>query len=361
MPVIHQFLAGFSNADAISNEALVLRRIFRSWGYSSDIFSESRRILPELRKEAQDFSEYASSPQRDDLVLLHLSIGSPLNACFAELPCRKAILYHNVTPSRYFELINKKTACDLAAGREQVRQLAGTAEVVLADSRFNAQELERLGYRDVGVLPLVLDLDRLKLRPDRRVMRKFGDGTVNVLFVGRCAPNKSIEDALSAFAHFHHFVQPNSRFIHVGSYAGTERYYYLLLTRVRELGLDGCVYFARSVPQDELNAYYECADVFLCMSEHEGFGIPLIESMVHDVPVLAYAAAAVPETLDGAGVLFNEKECAWIAELMGRLSSDTALRRGVIESQRERLSRYRRRDLESELKEHLKPLMAAGK
>ena len=357
MPAINQFVAGFSNADAISNEALVLRHIFRSWGYDSDIFSEARRILPELRREARDFTEYAASASPDDVVLLHLSIGSPLNSRFAELPCRKAILYHNVTPSHYFDFINKKTAYDLAKGRAQVQSLAGTGEVVLADSRFNADELVSLGYRDVAVLPLVLDLDRLVSRPDRRVLRKYGDGTVNVLFVGRCAPNKRIEDLLLAFAHFHHFVQPNSRFIHVGSFAGTERYYYLLLTRVRELGLDGHVHFAGSVPQGELNAFYACARMFLCMSEHEGFCIPLIESMAHSLPVLAYAAAAVPETLDGAGILFDEKRYDWVAEMMGRVSDDKALRRGILAAQHERLLRYRQRNLESELKDHLSPLL----
>jgi len=357
MPAIHQFLAGFSNSDAISNEALVLRRIFRSWGYASEIFSESRRILPELRKEARDFAEYAAGPRKDDLVLLHLSIGSPLNECFAELPCRRSILYHNITPSRYFELINKQTAHNLAAGREQARRLAQSAEVVMADSRFNADELESMGYRRVDVLPLVLDLERLESRPDRSILRKFGRDAVNVLFVGRCAPNKRIEDALQAFAFFHHFVEPNSRFIHVGSHAGAERYYYLLLTRVRELGLDGCVHFARSVPQRELNAYYKCATLFLCMSEHEGFCIPLIESMVHDVPVLAYAAAAVPETLDGAGVLFAEKDYACVSELMGRIVRDRTLRRFILEGQQRRLARYRRRDLEAELRTRLAPLL----
>ena len=357
MGAIHQFLAGFTNGDAISNEALVLRDIFRSWGHASEIFSDLKRILPELRRDAGHFADYAAAARPDDIVILHLSIGSPVNACFASLPCRKAILYHNITPSRYFEMINQETSARLAAGREQLAALANAAEVNLADSRFNADELLAAGYRRVDVLPLVLDTGTAAGACDKATLKRFGDGKVNVLFVGRCAPNKKIEDAVKAFFYFHRFVDSNSRFIHVGSFAGTERYYYLLVTQVRELGLRS-VHFAGSVPEAQLNAFYKSADLFLCMSEHEGFCIPVLESMIHDVPVMCFAAGAVPETMDGAGVLFREKHFETIAEMMGRLSRDKALRNAVIKGQQERLARYRRRDLPGELRAHLAPLLS---
>jgi glycosyltransferase involved in cell wall biosynthesis len=356
MSRIHQFVAGFANGDAISNEAVVMRQVFRSWGFESEIFSELHRILPELRKEARDISAAAAAIRPDDVVLLHCSIGSRVNTVFAELACRKALLYHNITPSHYFDLINSQTAFNLAAGRSQLKTLAGIATVNMADSAFNANELAELGFGPVSVLPLVLDFDRLSLPPDRQILRRFRDGMVNVIFVGRCVPNKKMEDALRAFYYFNRFVERSSRFIHVGSFAGSERYYYLLLALARELDLR-TVHFAGSVPQERLNAYYQVSDIFLCMSEHEGFCIPLIESMHHHVPVMAYAAAAVPETMDNAGILFTEKKYEDIAEMMGRLAHDPALRRGVIQSQEERLARYRRRDLASELRTRLQPLL----
>ncbi len=354
MPAIHQFVAGFSNGDAISNETRVMQNVFRSWGYESGIFSESRRILPQLRKHAQNFTE--CHPGADDIALLHLSIGSPVNMAFADLPCRKAVLYHNVTPSQYFDMVNQSTAFNLAAGRKQLAALAGVADVNMADSRFNAGELEELGYRDVAVLPLILDIDALKASPDRKTLSRFRDGRTNILFVGRCVPNKRLEDLLTAFAYYQKCVEPDSRLIHVGSFAGAERYYYLLLAQARDLGL-GNVHFAGAVPQAQLNAFFMCADLFLCMSEHEGFCIPVVESMVHDVPVLAYAAAAVPETMDGAGVLFAEKEYEAVAEMMGRLTTDVDLRTSVIAGQRQRLQRYRERDLQTELRRHMGPLL----
>jgi L-malate glycosyltransferase len=356
MAAIHQLLAGFSRGDAISNEALALRGIFRQWGRESDIFSEARRILPELRKEARDVAQCAGACGPRDVALLHLSIGSPVNEAFAALCCRKAVLYHNVTPPRYFQAVNRKTAANLALGIEQVKRLAGAAEVNLADSQFNAAEITALGYARVAVLPLVLDFESLAAPPDRAVLRQFGDSRTTILFVGRGAPNKRIEDLLLAFYFFRRHVDPNARLIHVGSYAGTELYHALLLARVRELGLEN-VHFTGSVPQAQLNAYYRIARVFLSMSEHEGFCIPLIESMLCGLPVLAHAAGAVPETMDGAGVLFREKQYEAVAELMGKLAEPGPLRDAVVQGQRERAARYRQRNLAAELRVHLAPLL----
>ncbi|MDP6630212.1 MAG: glycosyltransferase family 4 protein [Kiritimatiellia bacterium] len=352
---IHQFVAGFSNGDAISNEARVLRDCFRGWGLSSEIFCETKRILPELRKDAHDIS--TCNPAPSDVVLLHLSIGSPVNEAFRALACRKVLLYHNVTPPEYFRAINPQTADSLARGRDQVRALAGVADINLADSQFNADELEAFGYTDVHVLPLVLDLDRLVTSPDRRVSRQFNDGRTNILFVGRCVANKCIEDLIGTIAVYTQSVDRNARLIQVGSYAGSEPYYAFLLARCRELGLDAEVSLAGSVTQAQLNAYFEVADVFLSMSDHEGFCIPLLEAMVHDLPVIAHGAAAVPETLDGAGIIFREKNFELVAETIGRVVSDAPLRNAIVEKQRERLARYRSRDLQAELRQHFAPLL----
>ncbi len=354
MAAIHQFLAGFSRGDAISNEAIAMRRIFRSWGRESDIFSETKRILPELRRDSRDAA--AAAPGPDDLAILHLSIGSPVNGLFASLRCRKAILYHNITPPAYFRALQPRIAADLSRGLAEARQLAGVAAINLADSAFNAEELTAMGYRDVRVLPLVLDWAALETDPARRVMRDMNDGKVNVLFVGRCAPNKKIEDVLTAFAFFQQSVEPNSRLIHAGSCAGTERYHALLQSLRADLRLRD-VFWTGSIPQADLNAYYRRAHVFLCMSEHEGFCIPLVEAMLNGAPVVAYAAGAVPETLGGAGCLVHEKQYDLVAELMGRLTHDAALRAAVVRGQSERVARYRARDLGDELKGLLAPLL----
>lgn len=333
-----------------------MRAIFRSWGCASEIWCETRRILPELRGEARDLEGLAAACRPDDVVLLHLSIGSAANAVFAELRARKALLYHNITPSEYFALVQPATAQSLARGREQARALAGVAAVNLADSRYNADELGAMGYGPVSVLPLVLNFDQIGMAADRRVVAEYADGRTNVLFVGRCAPNKKIEDVVTLFAHYQKAVDPAARLILAGSFAGTERYQRMLVGMARELRLENVV-FTGAVPQAALNACYQSAHVFVCMSEHEGFCIPLIEALTHRVPVLAYAAAAVPETLAGAGVLFKGRDFPAMAEMVARLASPGPLRDAVLARQDARLHAFRSRDVAAELRRHLAPLL----
>lgn len=355
MPAIHQLVAGFSKGDAITNEARALQGLFRTWGRPGDIFCEQKRILTELRGDCRDLREAATAVHADDLILLHLSIGSVANDEFARLPGRKALLYHNITPPHFFKGLNEEIVRHLERGREQVRALSGAAEVNMAVSRFNASELEAAGYRDVKVKPLAVDTSLWDAAPGRRVLRAFDDGAPTVLFVGRGAPNKRIEDLVYAF-YFIQRMEPDARLVHVGSYAGLERYQALLRTKIVELKLRN-IHFVGSVPQADLNAYFRCAKLFLCASEHEGFCIPLLEAMHHRVPVLAFAAGAVPETLDGAGVLFREKQWDAVAEMAQRLMRDESLRAAVLRKQDARLARYRTSDPDALLRQHLSPLL----
>ena len=347
---VHQLLASFRAGDAISNEALVIQRLLRGWGYESEIFAETQAVESGARQTVHDLR--ALGEVGDDCVILHLSSGSRVNMVFKELPCRRVIIYHNITPPEYFQGIQEQVAMAMRRGREQMAQLAGVADLVLADSAFNAAELEACGYSDVRVMPLLLDFDLIKAKPDRRILSKFDDGRINLLFVGRCVPNKRIEDVIAALYYLRNYVDPEARLIHAGSAVGMEQYHALLITHVRSLGLGG-VELLGGVSQEELSACYQVASAFICMSEHEGFCIPLLEAMAHDLPIIAYAAGAVPETLGGAGVLCRDKQFDAIAELAADLSREGELRTAVIERQRARLAEYRGRDLESEFRRHV--------
>lgn len=359
-PAIHQFVAGFRQGDAISNAATLMQRHFRSWGRDAGIFCEKRRVSPHEREHVRDQAEAEASLRPDDVAILHLSIGSPVNAVFAKLRCRKAIIYHNVTPARYFRLFNPALAEQLAEGRRQAAALAGTAEVNLAVSAYNAAELTAMGYRDVDVLPLPINLAAIDPdQADPAMRRRLADGRPNVLFVGRCVPNKRIEDLLTVMHHLRRHVLPAARLVHVGSHAGTEAYFGLLTARARTLGLHDTL-FLGSVSQPQLNACYATARVLLCLSEHEGFCAPLLEAMLHDVPVVARAAAAVPETLAGAGVLLRTADPAVAAETVGRVLLDPALRAAILARQQARVAAWRARDLDRELRQALAPLLRTG-
>lgn len=350
-------LAGYSNGDAISNEARTLQSVFQSWGYEAPIVCEDKRILPELRDSAWSVEQYRKSEDMDDIILLHLSIGSDINDLFALLPHKKkALLYHNITPAHFLRNVHRGLAHDLAWGREQLVKLAGVPLVSMADSSYNAQELHDAGYGATNVLPLVLNFDHLSGPFDAETYAQYKDGWVNILFVGRCVPNKKIEDALFAFHYYNQVINPCSRFIHVGSSAGTERYQAWLITQIRRLQIRN-THLVGTLPQAQLNAVYKAADVFLCMSEHEGFCIPLIEAMLHHVPVLAFGAGAIPETMDGCGVVIQEKNLGAVAEMTHTLVSDTALRSSIIDKQNARVAAYQNQNPAALIKTFLAPLL----
>jgi glycosyltransferase involved in cell wall biosynthesis len=167
------------------------------------------------------------------------------------------------------------------------------------------------------------------------------DGLTNFLFVGRIAPNKRIEDHIRLAEHYKRYIDDNYRFIFVGRYDGVPRYYATIRALIAQYRMppDRFV-FTGPVPERELATYYRRSSVYISLSEHEGFCVPLIEAMAADVPILAYAAAAVPDTLGGAGVAFAPKDLEYAAELLASLAYDDDVRRAVIAGQRRRLQAF---------------------
>ncbi len=172
-----------------------------------------------------------------------------------------------------------------------------------------------------------------------------------LLFVGRQVPNKKAEDLLKLLF-FLRRIEPDARLTLVGA-PWLDSYTRWLHDLARDLGLGGAVHFVGHVSQQEMVSYYRLADLYVSMSEHEGFGKPLIESMLLGLPVMAYAAAAVPYTLGGAGVLFHDKQYEALAELAHLLVTDRALRQKVIAGQTQRVQAFREPQVKQVLYERL--------
>jgi len=210
-------------------------------------------------------------------------------------------------------------------------------------SEFNRRDLVDLGCPRTSVLPLTRE-PRTSERPRSPVVtRMYGDGRTNVLVVGRVAPNKRIEDVLAAFAAYQRLFDPGSRLLVVGSDRGLEAYGRSLRAAARRLQLQR-VLFLGHVDDDDLRALYSVAHVLLTLSEHEGFCAPLLEAMEFGVPVLAYDAAAVRETLGAAGVLLLEKPPELVAGVLSRLVRDRSLRARVVRSELAEIERRRTAD-----------------
>ncbi len=354
MKAVHQLLAALSYGDAIGNEALAIQRQLRGAGHQSDVFAEL--VHPRVAHLARPLWEYREVSSPDTVCLYHFSIGSAAGRLIHGAPDRLVVIYHNITPARFFLGFHPHLAGLCHHGRRELEAFAERTELALGDSEFNRRELEQAGFRATAVLPIVLDLP-LYERPVSAVMRRlYDDGRVNVLFVGRIIPNKRIDDLIRCFAVFQKWLRPHSRLLLVGDYRGFERYFDRLNELVRELRLSEVV-FTGQVDDDELYACYRLADVFLCLSEHEGFCVPLQEAMHFGLPVIAFEAGAVRETLRGGGLLLQDKSPRLVAEVLDQLTRGTALRRAVLASQAEAVARIRGTDFGALLGDRLQPVL----
>ena len=351
---VHQVLAALSYGDAIGNEALAIQRHLRRAGFESDIFAE--RVHPRMASLSRPLWEYGTVSSPDTVCLFHFSIGSAAGRLIFHAPDRLVSIYHNITPAHWFVGFHPHLAGLCHHGRRELQAFAPRTELALGDSEFNRRELEEAGYPRTGVLPIVLDLDAHGRPPSRVIQRMYGDGRTNILFVGRIIPNKKIDDLIRVFAIYQRHVGPRSRLLLVGDHRGQERYFDRLQEMVRAFDLDEVV-FAGHVDDDDLLAYYSVADVFLCLSEHEGFCVPLVEAMSFGVPVVAYDAGGVAETLRGGGLLLKEKRPEVLAELLGDLVVEGPLRRALLETQEQAVREIRGIDFGSLLVEKLGPVL----
>lgn len=333
--VINQWLPAAHRGDAVGDSARRVRDMLRGRGHRSDLFALT--VDDELRTDVRSFTDPAA--RAGDVTVLHFAVPSPMTEAFASLSGRRVLQYHNVTPARFFAPYEPALFRLAVVGRRELASLVDRVDLALGDSEFNRCELEALGFTPTGVLPIAVDTDRFTSAPRQPVLDEvLGDGLANILFVGRIAPNKRIEDHIRLAEHYKRYVDTHYRFIFVGRSDVVPRYAAAVRALIAGYRMPSDRFlFAGPVPDAELATYYRHADAYISLSEHEGFCVPLIEAMAADVPVLAYAAGAVPETLGGAGVCFAPKDLEYAAELLGRLVYDDDLRAAVVAGQRRRL------------------------
>ncbi|HJN42953.1 MAG: hypothetical protein CL477_15005 [Acidobacteria bacterium] len=336
--VINQWLPAAHRGDAVGDSARRVRGLLRARGHDSDIYALT--VDDDLRGEIRPFSD--SAARRGDVTILHFAIASPMSEALASLPTGKVIQYHNITPAHFFAGYDAGLVALVTRGREELASLAGRVDLALGDSEYNRQELETLGFTETGVFPIAVDTARLTEAPPRPALeRVLRDGLTNILFVGRIAPNKKLEDHLRLAEHYKRYIDAFHRFIFVGREDACPRYYAMLRALMTEYKMTSeRFWFVGPVPDEDLAVFYRTASAYVSLSEHEGFCVPLLEAMATDVPVLAYASTAVPETLGGAGIAFSPKDLEYAAEMLGLLVYDDSLRTSIREGQRRRLTDF---------------------
>jgi glycosyltransferase involved in cell wall biosynthesis len=336
--IVNQWVPAAHKGDAIGDSARRVRGGLRELGHESEIFALT--VDDELRDDIRRFGDPAAP--RGDITIFHFALPSPMTEAFARLPRGRVLQYHNVTPPHFFAPYEPGVFRLAALGRQELATLAGRTDAALGDSEYNRRELEALGFSNTGVFPIAIDFDRITGAPRQPALeRVLSDDLSNFLFVGRIVPNKKIEDVIRLAEHYKRYVDTEYRFIFVGRTDGIPRYYDMIRALVAEYQMPADRFiFTGPVPDNDLATYYRTARVYLSLSEHEGFCVPILEAMSVDVPVLAYASTAVPDTLGGAGVQFAPKDLEYAAELLGELAYDDKLRARVIDGQRRRIQDF---------------------
>ena len=334
---VHQIVPRLDAGDAVSSQAMAIHELFTRWGWESRIFAydmdEYGRRFASFDTAYREFAE-----EEEDLLVFHYALFCDNYRYYRESRNRKVLIYHNITPPEFYVGFYPEAVRLCTMGRDLLPQLAD-CDLALGDSDFNRRELVQAGFPEekTGVLPINPPLHKLdEVEEDRDLARWLEDGKTNLFYVGRAVPNKKLEDVIKLFYCYHRAVNARSRLVFAGPLP-VNTYYSALLSLVRRIGLQDRVFFLGKVSDGALKACYRRSHYYVSMSEHEGFCVPLLESFHFALPVLAYAAGAVPETMGGAGVLFTVKDYPLLAELLDRLERDAFLRERVLAAQRERL------------------------
>lgn len=339
---IIQLLPTLVRGDAVGNDAITMHCILQQAGYETKIYAENYETG--IDRDIVDSYRFLPKMEAEDWIIYHFSIGSDtMAALLREMPCRKAMVYHNITPESYFLAYDPEFSKLLRHGREELLAMRDYFRFVIADSSYNKQELQKIGYDcPVAVLPILVPFDDYRRNAAVEILQQYDDHRTNLLYVGRMAPNKKIEDVISAYAQYKKTYDAQSRLFLVGNESALPSYRERLRRYVQKLGLSLVkdVIFSGHVPFEHILAYYRLADVYVCMSEHEGFCVPLAEAMSFDVPIVALDAAAVAETLGDAGLLLPNADSCLAAAVIHAAVTDDGLRAQMQEGGRRRLKDF---------------------
>jgi glycosyltransferase involved in cell wall biosynthesis len=342
---IHQFHSGSAYGDAVTNGMLFTKKILEEFGFESKIYVE--HVAPEYKNEIEHFSTYISD--EDNILLLHHSMGHDQDEWIYNLKDKIILVYHNITPETFFEKDSAFYNYSLK-GRRQLDLLKEKSIASIGDSVLNIDELLSRGFnKDKSkVIPLLLDVDSIKSHTwNYNLYDKYCD-TFNIVFVGRVAENKCQHEIIEIYNKFKQKTNLKTKCFIIGSFSN-DKYGQGLCNLIDKYNLNDEVIITNKVESEDLYAYYRLADTFLCMSEHEGFGVPLVESMIFDVPVIAFDSSNIKNTLNGGGILIEEKNFDCISDILYKISTNRAFRREVLYKQREAVKVYENEYIKAEL------------
>ena len=346
---ILQLIVTIVKGDAIGNETLMIDRFLRDNNIETGIYAEN--IGEGL--ENKNIYAYEKLPKLDenDVVIYHLCEATKINLDIKKMKCKKIARYHNFTPPIFFERFDFAQYMKQYKAFKEIDSLKSVFDTVLADSEYNKQNLISMGFNEksIYVIPIMIDFSDYEKNLDEDVINKYSDDYVNILFVGRIVPNKKQGDVVRIFSYYQNYINKKSRLFLVGT-PFSKKYDLLLQSYISELNCTD-VYITNHVRFSEILAYYKIADVFLCMSEHEGFCVPLLEAMYFELPIIAYNSTAIPYTMNSSGCLVNTKNPVFISLIINNIINNNDLRNKIVDSQNKCLEKYSLDSIQKKFKE----------
>lgn len=332
---IVQVVDGYRKGDGVGNVIAALNEFLKRKGYETLICS---RQLEYADIDSEIFGN-------DTVVFYHLALLS--DPIIRHLKCKKILIFHNITEPELLEGAHEERRIWASAGMYDTAKTAGYFDMAITFSEYSRKCLVDMGWHpeDIYVLPILVRFDHFSAEPSKTIIETYKGNSVNILFTGRVYPNKKQEDVIAAFAAYKEKYQKNAKLFLVGSIA-KGNYYPSLLAYAAKLGVSDSVIFTGHVTFAEYLAYYYIADIYLCMSAHEGFCIPLAEAMYFGIPIIAHASTAVPDTLGGSGILLYSRVPEAIAEIMDTVVTNDGYRQEIIDGQYARLEQLQPKVLE---------------
>lgn len=350
-PRIIQLVSSLNFGDAVGNEVIAFKRTLQENGYATEIYTNN--IHSKIPAGTARFYRDMPPLKADDLVIYHFASECAISKDIKNFPCKVVLRYHNVTPPEFFHGFDANAEKATANGLRQVKEIMPYIDYCLPVSEFNMNDLKKMGYTcPMEVLPILIRFEDYEQEPDAEVVEKYSDGITNILFVGRMAPNKKVEDVISSFAYYKEHYDATARLFLVGSYQETDKYYQFLQRHIEKLGVQDVI-FPGHISFKAILAYYKIADVFLCMSEHEGFCVPLVEAMYFSVPIVAYDSSAIASTLNGCGILLDEKDNERVAASILDAKKNKVR---IISEEHERLHSFEPKKIAGEVVAYLKAI-----
>ncbi|MDD5399885.1 MAG: glycosyltransferase [Sulfurimonas sp.] len=343
---IHQFTPSIADGDGVSGGVLWTADILRGFGFNSLVYAN--HIDPKLKDKVLHIDSYVPSP--DNVLIYHHSIGHEHHEQILAFADKKILCYHNITPSHFFNNSpHLQQACDL--GRKQLASSAKAFVASYADSEYNAKELHAFGYQNPKPIPLLVDITKKNLiRPNETIIKNYSK-TFTILFVGRIVSNKSQEMLIETIYYLKKLLSLKLKLILVGS-TSEQAYFDYLKKLVVSLKLEDSVLFAGKVSQEDLAAYYSAADIYLSLSDHEGFSIPIIEALSYDTLTIAYSTCALPDTLGEQGTI-DFKSPDLVAKYIYDIINDPSLRANILKRQKRHFLKFHQDNLKKNFADFL--------